>query len=333
MIEIEPRHVTFIAPPGTTALVGDFTDWQSKPIPLKPGERVRLEFPRKAFVEYAFLDESGTPFADPDNDRESENPWYRYPRAAVLPGYEPTPFREPLEGIPAGTLERLTWEGRVFAGTRRALVYTPANVDSKSEYPVFYVQDGVAYARTGRLGVVMDHLLAQKRVRPAIFAFLEPADRTREYFLNKDYNTFLREEAIPTIESRYPVSRERSGRGLWGASLGGLAAFYAVLEAPELFSNLVVQSGGFQAEPARPPEPRGQGEWIIKAFAALEPADLRVSLECGELEWLLGANRRMAGVLFDRGYRHRYAERPSGHNWITWRDGLADALEYMLGPL
>jgi enterochelin esterase-like enzyme len=328
--EIDHTQVTFIAPAGSSALIGDFTDGLDHPIPLLAGQSFTLEFPKAAFIEYAFLDADGKPFADPDNAVHAQNPWYSYGRAVVLEGFAAHPLRDLLEGMTAGKSESISWVGKIFSGTRRAYVHLPANFDSSRTYPVFYVQDGVAYRRTGRLGAVHDNLVGLQKIQPAILVCLEPADRTLEYFLNDDYLEFLLVEAIPEIESRYPVARDAAGRGLWGASLGGLMAMYAALRHSDQFSRVVTQSGAFQGVPGTAYARRAP-EWLLERFTELPRLPLRVSMDCGQLEWLLGANRRFAAMLVDKQYPHRYAERPSGHNWVTWRDGIADHLEFMLG--
>jgi enterochelin esterase-like enzyme len=328
--QIRNTRVTFTAPDHATALIGDFTDGTDRPIPLNAGESVTLEFPKRAFIEYAFLDAHGKPFADPDNPVHAQNPWYSYGRAAILEGFAPHPLRDPLNEAPAGKTESISWTGGVFPGTRRAYVHLPATLEPDRTYPVFYVQDGVAYRRTGKLGAVHDNLVHLGRIEPAIFVFLEPADRTQEYFLNPAYPEFLLTEAIPEIERRYPVATHAAGRGLWGASLGGLIGMYTALEHSDQFSRVVTQSGAFQGTPGTP-YARGGPEWLLERFSGQARLPLRISMDCGQLEWLLGANRRFAGMLFDRAYPHRYAERASGHNWVTWRDGLVDHLEYMLG--
>jgi enterochelin esterase-like enzyme len=329
-IAIRNNHVTFTAPENAQHLIGDFTDGLDRPTPLKAGESVTLEFPKAAFVEYGFLDAEGTPFADPDNEVWAENPWYKYGRAAILGGYKPQPLREPLPEAAKGRTVSLSWVGKVFAGTRRAYVHLPPNFDETRVYPVFYVQDGVAYRRTGKLGSVMENLLHFERIKPAILVFLEPNDRTLEYHLNPQYLEFLLTEAMPEIEAKFPVSVDAATRGLWGASLGGMASVYAALRRPDLFGMVVSQSGAFQGVPDQPYK-RGAKEWLLSEFQNLEKLNVRFSLECGQIEWLLGTNRRFAAMLFDKGYAHRYLERPSGHNWVTWRDGLVDSLEFMLG--
>ncbi len=63
MVEVHNRYVTFHPPAGAKYLVGDFTDWNRRPIPIE--KPVTLEFPAGAYVEYAFLDENQQPFPWP----------------------------------------------------------------------------------------------------------------------------------------------------------------------------------------------------------------------------------------------------------------------------
>ncbi|NJK44948.1 MAG: esterase family protein [Pleurocapsa sp. SU_196_0] len=189
----------------------------------------------------------------------------------------------------------------------------------------------MAYRRTGKLGAVLDNLVYLKRVSPAILVFLEPADRTQEYFFNPLYPRFLLEEVLPRVEAKYPVSRDAATRGLWGASLGGVASLWTALQHSDTFSRVVTQSAAIQGRPGTT-YARGEAEWLLEQFKSLETRlPLRISLDCGQLEWLLGTNRRFAGMLFDKGYTHQYLEHRSGHNWVTWRDGMAAHLEWMLG--
>lgn len=51
MVEVQGRYVTFIPPAQARFLIGDFTDWDKKPMPIsKP---ITLEFPAGAYLEYA----------------------------------------------------------------------------------------------------------------------------------------------------------------------------------------------------------------------------------------------------------------------------------------
>lgn len=333
-VSVRGQQVTFLPPAGAAALVGDFTDWRKKPaLPVVGGAPITLTLPRGAWVEYAWLDAAGQAFPDPDNAQKSLNPWWPYPRAAVVGEYVRHPLWQLPDATQKGTAHRLTWPGEVFPGTRRAIVYTPHGHDPARPTPVYYVQDGVAFYRTGRLGEVMDRAVEAGLATGAVLVFVEPGDRSVEYYLNDSYLDFLRQEVFPRVEGEYATVSER---GLWGASLGGLISLHLGAGHPDLFSRVVSHSGAFIARPGAT-DPDGTintttaGEWLRERLEATPPRHLRVSLDTGVLEWLTAPNRRMAASLADLGTEHQYREYPSGHNWVTWRDALPEAFLYMQG--
>lgn len=237
-----------------------------------------------------------------------------------------------MADVPRGNIDRLAWQGDVFKNMRRAYVYTPPHYDSSQQYPVFYVQDGVAFYRTGRLGEISDYLLHLGLIEPAILVFLEPNDRMIEYYLNDDYQAFLVQEVFPRIESQYAVRTDAEGRGLWGASLGGLISLYTAAKHPELYSKVVSHSGAYIAHPdSSERNTRTAGEWLLHQLQLTPPKHLRIAMDCGSIEWLLAPNRRMAALMYDLGIAHQYQEFQSGHNWVSWRNALPDALLFLLG--
>ena len=333
-VSVSGQSYTFTAPAGATGLTGDMTDWRKRPpLPVRAGEALTLKFPRGAWVEYAWVGADGEAFADPDNPQKSLNPWWPYPRAAVGPDYAPPPLWQGPEASARGTAHRLSWAGEVFPGTRRAVVYTPHGFSPGEAAPVYYVQDGIAFYRTGRLGEVMDRAVEGGLARGAVLVFLEPGDRNEEYYLNDRYLDFLTGEVFPRVEGEYV---QPEVRGLWGASLGGLISLYLGSRAPELFGRVASHSGALIARPgARGPggviDTTGAGEWLAEELRAQPPQHLKTSLDTGVLEWLTGPNRRMAGLFADLGLEHQYREYPSGHNWVTWRDALPAAYLYLQG--
>jgi enterochelin esterase-like enzyme len=342
-VQIINTTVKFIAPAGAVALLGDFTDWDrfaALPVDLERGE-ISLEFPRDSWVEFAWLDAQNKPFADPEAAK-TQNPWYAWARGVEVGKYvrhnvlEPHTLEDKLEPHPSGTVHRYSWSGTVFAGTRRAYIYTPPSYDPALQYPVYYVQDGVAFYRTGRLGEVMDRLLSLGQIAPAVLVFLEPNDRNLEYYLNPLYPEFLEREVLPYIEANFAVRRDAAGRGLWGASLGGLISLYTALERPELYSHVISHSGAFIAEHGAVTalgkhDTTHAKESLLERVQHTPPTHLRLALDCGTLEWLCGPNRRMAAALHDQKIPHQYLEYASGHNWVGWRNALPKALLYMLG--
>ncbi|WP_297852594.1 alpha/beta fold hydrolase [Meiothermus sp.] len=318
MVEVHHRSVTFYPPARARFLVGDFTDWDKRPIPIE--KPLTLEFPPGAYIEYAFLDENREPFPDPDNPHKAQNPWWSYPRAVELPGFHyaspPQPSR-PVE------VHRHRLESRAFGAPRRYYVYNP----QEPAQATLYVHDGVAYYRTARLAEVAQGLLEQGQITPVRIVFVEPEDRRREYWFSHAYEQHVLNEVIPAVEAHYGPTPER---GLLGASLGGLVSSWLALRHPELFQKVATQSACLTASP-QGGDSYTDPEWLTEQYQASETLPLRFYCETGQIEWLLAPNRRFAAMLADKGYPHLYQERPSGHNWMTWRQGLAPALLYLFG--
>lgn len=333
-VSTQGQTVTFTPPLGASGLIGDMTDWRKRPpIPVVNGQPISLTLPRGAWVEYAWVDAQGEAFADPDNPQKSLNPWWPYPRAAVVGHYARHPLWLGEDAVQKGTAERLTWPGTVFPGTRRAIVYTPHGHDHARPTPVYYVQDGVAFYRTGKLGDLMDRAVERGAAQGAVLVFVEPGDRNAEYYLNDRYLDFLRQEVFPRVEGTLVTPAER---GLWGASLGGLISLYLGSRHPDLFQRVVSHSGAFIARPGATYDSgvidtTTAGEWLLDELGRHPPRHLKISLDSGTLEWLCGPNRRMAALLADRFLNHQYREYPSGHNWVTWREALPEAFLFMQG--
>lgn len=318
MVEVNGRLVTFYPPEKARYLVGDFTDWERRPLPIE--QPLTLEFPAGAYVEYAFLDEQKQPFPDPENPHKAQNPWWSYPRAIELPGFRYTAPHQPSRPV---EVHRHRLESRAFGSTRRYYVYNPA----EPAQATLYVQDGVAYYRTARLAEVAQGLLEQGGIKPLRIVFIEPEDRRSEYWFNSLYEQHLLDEILPAVEANYGSTPEK---GLMGASLGGLVSSWLALRHPSLFQKVATQSACLTASPSGG-DSFTDPEWLTEQYLASPALPLRFYCETGQIEWLLAPNRRFAAMLADKGYPHAYLERPSGHNWMTWRQGLAPALVYLFG--
>ena len=60
---------------------------------------------------------------------------------------------------------------------------------------------------------------------------------------------------------------------------------------------------------------------------------LSIWLNAGRYEWLLNCNRRMYGLLAEKGYDIVYREYNGGHNYPSWRDELDRGLMFQFGAL
>jgi enterochelin esterase-like enzyme len=319
MFHVQGRFVTFMPPAGAAYLIGDFTDWDERPLPVTGP--MTLEFPAGAYVEYAFMDANKQPMADPTNAQVPRNPWYDYHRFITLPDNN---FKtSPRPHIFRRSTFAHTLTSQIFKSQRIYYVYEPPVAPAVT----VYVQDGAAYYQKLHFHEVAEALVEQGVILPVRLIFVEPQDRKAEYWFNLSYEAFLLEEILPAIESRYGPT---PARGLWGASLGGLVSAWLAWRNPHVFMYIGSQSGCFTADP-QGGDYYHDREWLTEQFVVTSRKPLRFHVQTGQIEWLLAPNRRFAAMLADKGYFHSYQELLGGHNWATWEQGLEPGLVYLFG--
>jgi len=126
-----------------------------------------------------------------------------------------------------------------------------------------------------------------------------------------------------------------------GSSAGGLAAAHAAFRHPEVFGNVLSQSGAFwRGNEGTNGEPY---EWLTSRYAEAPRRDVRFVLEVGARETaralggaapsILESNRRLRDVLVAKGYPVAYAEVPdAGHGPEFWKLRLPEAIAALARP-
>jgi enterochelin esterase-like enzyme len=212
------------------------------------------------------------------------------------------------------------------AGEERAVyLYHPP---VKGPVPLLFVLDGVDYLRRGKLPVIVDNLIAQKRIRPLALAMVQNGGKYRslEYSCSESLLGLLMERLLPLAREHLDLLSPRGGSyGILGASLGGLSAMYAGLRLPKILRNVLSQSGAFSMP---------DFEFVVMDLARYLPkADLNIYMDAGKMEWLLDGNRRMHALLVEKGYRVAYHEYSGGHNYTSWRNDVGRGLEMLFPPV
>ena len=126
--------------------------------------------------------------------------------------------------------------------------------------------DGWAYANLIPTFSILDNLLAAGRIPPMVVVMPDSLDaeiRMQELIFHPPFNDFLVKELIPWIHKNYRVTSDPQKTVVGGASAGGLAAAYAAFEHPEIFGNVIAQSGAFAFGFLGDEEP----EWLARQFA------------------------------------------------------------------
>jgi len=189
----------------------------------------------------------------------------RFARAVSLDEpYEPGPDAQVRTGVPAGRLTSLRHRGdTVYPGVERGFqLYVPAQYDSRTPANLIVFQDGASYLQpVANASVVLDNLIAARKIPPTIAVFAEPGERgpgmpvyggnsnrSIEYDSTDDrYVRFLVDELLPTALQGLAVTADPRGRSLCGISSGGQCAFAAAWHRPDVFGNVVSHVDSFTA--------------------------------------------------------------------------------------
>jgi len=301
--------------------------------PAGPGVwAASLTLPRDAYLEYALLLD-GQRVPDPLNPRAIDNGFGNTNSQFWMPDWADTPLAEPRPGVPAGQVSEhaVPTRGFVTGAERTVALYHPA---APGPCPLLVVLDGQDYLRKARLNVIVDNLIAQGRVPPIALALVSNGGMARlvEYACSDANLAFLLDCVLPLARAELPLTEPGagpSGWGILGASMGGLMSLYAALRAPEVFANVLCESGAFGADH---PEHRLYHRSVIEDLIDLvPPPPLKLWMDCGLHEWFLKPNRRMVARLRARGYDVTYHEQTSGHNYPSWRNVLWRGLIHLYG--
>jgi glucoamylase len=333
---IEGRTATFIyrGAARRVELAGDFTSWSPRGLVLEelPGTNLKfysMTFPVDARAEYKLVAD-GEWTLDPlnpnslDNGVGGRNSFFEMPayrRETLSDARAADPATSPLYA--PSKLETLEVESRLLGGARKIQVYLPPQARGSQQspaLPVLYLQDGTDYARRARAAHIAETLITERRVAPFIIVFVDPADRMKEYWANDAFADFMARELVPFVDARFRTRREREGRALLGASLGGVISVWTALRHPEVFARVGGQSSAFQIDDER----------VVSALASVRPTHerpFRFYFDVGRMEPILEVNRRVQVMLAGRGFPVTYREGETGHNWTSWRDRLADAFK------
>jgi enterochelin esterase family protein len=241
---------------------------------------------------------------------------------------------DPRAPTSAKRLEHATLFDSAYKRQRDIWIYTPPSYDAKATtpYPLIIAFDGFEYRDTMPLPFILDTLLAAKKA-PAFVAVLidngESGTRIADLGNAQAMVDFLGRQLVPYVRSRFRVTTDPHRVIVTGSSAGGLGSAFVAFERPDLFGNVLSQSGAFwRGAEASNDAPY---EWLTSQVAASPKKDVRFYMDVGELEdhATLGgsgpnfrdANRRLRDALKAKGYNVTYAEIPQGQHapqyWMT----------------
>ena len=345
---IDGTRVTFLWQ-GDSAphLIDDLHGWEDSPQKMRrlSPDLWACSFHLKpdAYLEYAFYDPATKQrFRDPLNKKRIWNGVKGYNHFFYMPEATPSPWTIRQRDIPHGTLTVHTvdtWMMKV-PGTRRVTLYHPP---SKERVPLLVVYDGPDYLSRGRLPIIVDNLIAAKRIRPIAMAFLPNGGPHRgvEYACSDATLAWIEHEVLPLANRELKllnIKKHPGAFGVLGASFGGLMSVYTGLRMPEIFGRVLSQSAVFEMEGRdfvavdliRHANVVRNGIPQTSNSAGYHPAP-RIYMDCGTMDFLLEDNLRMLPLLRERNFGLTYHEYGGAHNYTSWRDHIHHGLETMFG--
>jgi enterochelin esterase-like enzyme len=269
----------------------------------------------------------------------------RFPSPSfAIDDYKLGPDSDRHPDVPKGEVKPFKWKSNVFADTERdCAVYVPAQYDGKTPACVMVFQDGLGYANEDggfRVPVVLDNLIAKKEVPVIIAIFIQPGDipavnrkggrsnRSFEYdTLSNQYVTFLEKEILPEVGKTYKLRQDAAGRGIGGISSGGICAFTAAWERPDLFSKVLSHVGSFT-------NIRG-GDVYPGLIRKTERKPIKVYMQDGanDLDNLHGhwplANLQMAAALKFMKYDYHFEFGDGRHSGVHGRALMPESLKWL----
>lgn len=260
---------------------------------------------------------------------------YQYDSVLELAEAPPQPWIAPRPGVARGSLQRHSFASMALGNTRSVYLYRPAGYRPGAEgNALLYLFDAEAYLGKVSTPTILDNLIAAGQIPPTAVVLIDnpsPQSRAAELPPNPDFAHFLGEELTPWLR-RQGISAAAERTVIGGSSYGGLASAYAALRYPQVFGNVLSQSGSFWWAP-----PGGEAQWLTREYIAAPRLPLRFYLEAGQFEGGVGQSgifettRHLRDVLRAKGYPVIHREWASGHDYLNWRGTLADGLIALLG--
>jgi enterochelin esterase family protein len=234
------------------------------------------------------------------------------------------------------------FKSAILGNERRISVYLPPDYDpSGAPYPMFLVFDQLTYVSMIPTPRILNNLIYAEKIPPVVAVFVGNARGARndELTYNDTFVDFLASELVPWIRENFNVSTHPRKIVIAGSSFGGLAASFVAFRHPELFGNVIFQSGSYWWSPDTNSSVLAhevEGEWLTRQYAEADSAPIRFFIEIGLHEGgapsMVIVNRHFRDVLLAKGYEIvKYDEFNGGHNHLNWRGSLADGLIALIG--
>ena len=234
--------------------------------------------------------------------------------------------------VPRGDVRMQRYWSPSMNAWRICYVYVPAEYEQEPSrrYPVLYLQHGggedeTGWMRQGHADIIMDNLIAEKKVTPMLIVC--------DYGQAGDFAKILLEETIPMIDANYRTVPDAKHRAMAGLSFGGGQSWSIGLKHPEVFSSVGIFSsgmfGGVGPGAYAPFSVESQLPELVASADAFNAVHDVFYMSCGEGDPRIEYTRAAAEALKEAGADVHFTAFPGGHEWQPWRKSLHEFLQML----
>ena len=234
---------------------------------------------------------------------------------------------------PKGKIESFKIYSDILKEERDISIYTPNGYSKENKpYGVLLLNDGFEYINILSVQNVLDNLIAKKGIPPIVTVFVHATkDRAENLKCDDEFSRFLACEVMTYVKKEFNISNKSEDNVIGGYSLGGLAASYTALKYPDIFGNVLSQSGSYWYK--RDSYKSEDKLWIINEFSSTERLPIKFYINVGDIEpkvSMIDTNVQFSEELKELGYKVKFETFGSGHDYLCWGETLADGLKYLL---
>lgn len=243
-----------------------------------------------------------------------------------------------LKDVPHGLVSENIYFSKITNSFRRCFVYTPAGYenDSKTRYPVLYLQHGsfedeTGWPSQGKANLILDNLIAAKKAVPMIivmdngYAYKPQDNANKEARPVSVFEEVMINEIIPMIDSKFRTLADRDHRAIAGLSMGANQTMRIIMNHLDKFASY----GGFSGTSNYPssaeidPTTFLDGKFNDGAAFNKQIKVFWLGLGTKEPEPFPASVGAFRNMLEKQGIKYVYFDSPqTAHEWLTWRRSL-----------
>ncbi|MCZ2258969.1 alpha/beta hydrolase [Sporosarcina sp. G11-34] len=236
-----------------------------------------------------------------------------------------------------GKIEEVTFYSEALDEDMQLLIHLPHNYSELYKFSILIASDGKDYFQYGRIGRVVDELVAAHEIENVIVVgvpYKSVSERRRLYRPDGDryeaYLRFLARELVPYMDENYPTYQVGDGRGLIGDSLAATVSLMAASKYPNTFGRVILHSPYVDDAVLEAVE-NVKDPSRFSIYHVIGQGETEVTTQNDGVQDFLTPNRALKDLIKSKGFRYFYEEFNGDHTWKYWQPDVRRAISMIYG--